>query len=338
MSSTSAITSPTLDRAIEGYLSGIRQKHSPQTSAAFNQALHLFERFLHQNLTIQPARTPASAARAGWAKEFLRYLQENHSVETEHLYSRAILNFYQYLEDEELAPISAETLREHFTTTRRRKEHTIPTPPLEAIEQILSYARHMPMPAKESTNPREYLRLHRDRAFILTLAETGLRVSEICALRRRDVDLERRSLTVSARLELPLSPTTATSIRSYLEKRAELDQKQRLVPIEDLPLFARHDKRAGKRVLPISRWTGSNIVEQWVRLALPAKVQHELEEKNQRITPKAFRHYFVITTLKQTGDLAITQMLARHMDRSTTRRYLRSQQAASHLKDQETET
>jgi len=37
-------------------------------------------------------------------------------------------------------------------------------------------------------NEKERLRALRDRAFIITLADTGLRVHEICELRRGDVD------------------------------------------------------------------------------------------------------------------------------------------------------
>ncbi|HNN14635.1 MAG TPA: site-specific integrase, partial [Anaerolineales bacterium] len=39
------------------------------------------------------------------------------------------------------------------------------------------------------------------------------------------------------------------------------------------------------------------------------------------ITPHTFRHYFVTTTLRATGNLAIAQRLARHENIQVTNRY-----------------
>jgi integrase len=110
-----------------------------------------------------------------------------------------------------------------------------------------------------------------------------------------------------------------TAISTYLSRRSNLDQQNPT----DTPLFARHDKRASKRVLPISRWTGANIVENWVNYALDASIRAQLDSEKITITPHSFRHYFILDALAQTDhDIAATQTLARHGDRSTTRRYL----------------
>jgi integrase len=97
---------------------------------------------------------------------------------------------------------------------------------------------------------------------------------------------------------------------------------QRLLAPSQLALFARHDKKAGNNILPISRWTAANIIHQWTMSSLPPDIRADLTAQGITISPQTFRHYFVITVLQRTGDIAETQYLARHADTATTRRYL----------------
>jgi integrase len=92
-------------------------------------------------------------------------------------------------------------------------------------------------------------------------------------------------------------------------------------PLASLPLFARHDKGAGKKVKPITTTTGRNIVDERVRQALG-------DDASKRITPHSFRHYFVTTVLRGSGNLKLAQELARHANIQVTQRY-------AHLSDDE---
>ena len=93
-------------------------------------------------------------------------------------------------------------------------------------------------------------------------------------------------------------------------------------PLRSLPIFARHDRGAGKKVLPISTTTGRAIVHQRVHEALGG-------ESNENITPHSFRHYFVTTVLRGSGgNLKLAQKLARHRNIAVTQRY-------AHLSDDE---
>jgi hypothetical protein len=75
-------------------------------------------------------------------------------------------------------------------------------------------------------------------------------------------------------------------------------------PLSSLPLFARHDLGAGKKVLPISTTTGRAIVHKHVSEALGP-------EAAGTITPHSFRHYFVTTVLRGSGgNLKLAQELA----------------------------
>jgi integrase len=158
----------------------------------------------------------------------------------------------------------------------------------------------------------------------LTLADTGLRVHEACKLRRGDLDWNEGRANIIGKGDreaiVRFSQRSLSSLRDYLATRQKLDGASgRAIP--SLPLFARHDKGAGKKVKPITTATGRNIVSQRVREALGA-------EAVGTITPHSFRHYFVTTVLRASGNLKLAQELARHKAISVTQRY-------AHLSDDE---
>ena len=168
------------------------------------------------------------------------------------------------------------------------------------------------------------LRALRDRAFLLTLADTGLRVHEACDLRRGDVDRnEGRAVIIGKgdkQAVVRFSSRALRTLRDYLSARSQLDGASNR-PLTALPLFARHDKGAGKKVKPISTATGRNIVKDRVRQALG-------DDAVGTITPHSFRHYFVTTVLRASGNLKLAQELARHSNIQVTQRY-------AHLSDDE---
>lgn len=315
-------TPNTLAAAIEVYLADIDRSSSPHMSAAYQQALKLFTDVLIKQCKVKPTTTPISELGVGWAQSYLEYLQAERAVETEHLYSRAVLNFYETVEKSGWAEVDASELAEYLREHRRPKEHHIPDPPVDAIATIIQHAATSPVPVGEDSNERDRLRIMRDKAFVLTLADTGLKVSEICDLRRESVNNETGKLQYDG-VTIALSSEALRAINGYLSARQQLDSQQKLKPdTAKLPLFARHDKRASDNILPVSRWTASNIVNEWVKLAIPEEERQELQKKGQTISPQTFRHYFVLKMLEQTGDLTVTQTLARHTDPSTTRRYM----------------
>lgn len=183
----------------------------------------------------------------------------------------------------------------------------------------------MKLASKPSEDERHRLRLLRDRAFLLTLADTGLRVHEACALRRGDVDwAEARAVLIGKgdrQAVVRFSRRAISALKDYLTTRAKLDGGSGR-PLRSLPLFARHDKAAGKKVLPISTTTGRAIVAARTRQALG-------EDAVGTVTPHSFRHYFVTTVLRGSGgNLKLAQELARHRSIAVTQRY-------AHLSDDE---
>jgi integrase len=205
----------------------------------------------------------------------------------------------------------------------RRPGQRLPQFPTDDIETLLNYAQKLREQPAE--NERERLRLLRDRAFLMTLSDTGLRVHEACALRRGDIDWHEAKAIVLGKGNredvVRFSSRALSVLKDYLNARAELDGGSGR-PLTSLPIFARHDRGAGDKVLPITTTTGRNIVRQRVREALGEKAVGT-------ITPHSFRHYFVTTVLRGSGgNIKMAQKLARHKDIGVTQRY-------AHLADDE---
>ena len=150
---------------------------------------------------------------------------------------------------------------------------------------------------------------------MLTLVDTGLRISEACSLKRGDLDwLEQRAVIIGKgdkQAIVRFSNRSIEALKDYLYERAGIDPNSR-VPLTSQPLFARHDIRASRKIKPISaggmwkaiksRMTEAGVDRRLVRI-------HD------------FRHYFVTMTYLAKGNLKLSQELARHESISTTNRY-----------------
>jgi integrase len=311
----------TIQQTVNSFIASITGRYAAPSIAAYGQGLRLFVEHIHANYRVSATATPATAITPEWGKSFLAMLQSTRSIETEHLYSRVLIHYLEYLKQQGIALFPVETFATFLDLTRRPKNHVIPAIPTDYVEQIIQYAQDAnPVPASDDLSERRYLGALRDKAFLLTLAYSGLRLSEICGLRRQQFSPSDFTLQSASQISMPLPHNTGIAMLAYLRARARLDEQQHT---NNQPLFARHDKRAGIRVLAISRWTGANIVDAWVKQALNPAARAELEAAHQCITPHTFRHHFVITALRNTeNNVVMTQMMARHGDRSTTRRYL----------------
>ncbi len=270
---------------------------------------------------LEPDSASIAELTEDWIATFAAELKHL-SPATERLYLTAAALLFEYISAEALAPVNLARIKLLIRQRARRPGQRLPQFPNDAIEQILSQlSKQRAKPANDET---EHLRHLRDRAFLIMLADTGLRVHEACALRRGDINWNEGQAIIIGKGDkqavIRFSTRSLKAMTEYLQARAMLDGGSGK-PLRSLPLFARHDKGAGKKIKPISTATGRNIVNERVEEYLG-------RDAVGSITPHSFRHFFVTTVLKSTGNLKLAQELARHKNIAVTTRY-------AHLSDDE---
>jgi site-specific recombinase XerD len=325
MANKTEVPKPMISQVIAKYLDVVKLTRSEHTMRAYKNALNVFTEVLVEKW-LDPAATPVDKLTEDVVSPFAIYLK-SYAPATEHLYLQAAKGFYEYVDSERYAEINLSRVRTLIRQRSRRPGLRLPQFPSDDIEKLLEHVNvieNIALPAEDEDKTTARLRAMRDRAFLLMLADTGLRVHEACKLRRGDVDWnEHRAVVIGKGDKQAVVRFTTRSIKAikeYLAIRSEVDGasgKQ----LAALPLFARHDKGAGKKTKSMTPTTGRNIVKERVLQILG-------KESVGKITPHSFRHYFVTTVLRGSGNLKLAQELARHANIQVTQRY-------AHLSDDE---
>jgi integrase/recombinase XerC len=315
----------TITDVMTKYIEVVRLSRSEHTARAYQNALKVFSAVLVEKW-LDPKITPIAKLTEDVISPFAMYLKV-FAPATEFLYLQSVKGFYEFVDSERYIEINISRVRALIKQRARRPGIRLPQFPVDDIERVLA---HITDPAsltaqgQAAVDDNGRLRAVRDRAFLLMLADTGLRVHEACKLRRGDIDWnEGRAVIIGKgdkQAVVRFSTRSMRAIKEYLSLRAKLDGasgKQ----LGALPLFARHDNGAGKKVKPMTPTTGRNIVAERVEQILG-------KDAVGKITPHSFRHYFVTTILKASGNLKLAQELARHSNIQVTQRY-------AHLSDDE---
>jgi site-specific recombinase XerD len=201
----------------------------------------------------------------------------------------------------------------------KRPKRLPKVPPDDAMERMLAAARNVP---SGKTVTGERIRL-RNIAILQTLRDSGVRVSELVSLRRGDLDRQNRRAVVTGKGDKQrlvfFTDEAWRAIWDYLEARGDGAAAR---GAGSAPLFARHDRGTGDKLLALTTKSVREIV--W-GLAQAAR----LEELG--ITPHRFRAWFATHLVAETGDLAAVQDLLGHESADTTRVYTKV--AAQRLAD-----
>jgi len=312
--------------AISAYLQSLRNSRSPATALTYEKALRQFSRFLEAQ-NFNPAEQPVDCLSQAQLRAYIESLLEaNTAPSTQRLYTAAVKGFLKYLKQQELAPALDVQLLSDFAANRLPKTRQgLPQFPRDELEAVIQYAESLGS-AAGSMEQQALIDL-RDRAFILTLADTGLRVQEACQLRRKQIDWHEGRALITGKggkeAVVRFSRRALRALRAYLDVREPVLDLLSGKQLSALPLFTGHGLRnttqaagAGKarhQLKPMTTETGREIIRQRTREALGREVRE--------ITPHAFRHYFVTSVLLGTGNLKLAQNLARHSDISSTQRY-----------------
>jgi len=143
----------------------------------------------------------------------------------------------------------------------------------------------------------------RDRAILECFYATGMRVSEVCGLKRREVNLENGFLRCLGKggkeRMIPLGRAAREAVAAYLQK-AKLQKRE-----------ASEYLFTGRIGRPLTRQALWQMIRKYARKAGIQKI----------ITPHTFRHSFATHLLEGGADLRVVQELLGHSDISTTQIY-----------------
>jgi integrase/recombinase XerC len=299
------------------FLESLQLPGSGNTIRAYRNALDTFTDML-ANQQFDSSDFPVAKLTENCIADFVAYIKE-FAPSTERLYLQVIKSFFNFLDIANLSTVNPSHVRMFIRQRARRSRRQPVEYPEEDVKQLIEFmsnAQNFPALYEDKWD-NGALRDARDRALLLTLADTGLGVSEICKLRYGDMDWEARRAFLHGRGKkqtlVQFSTRSINAIKVYLDHRmqSDLGNSRTLLP---LPIFARHDKGAGRKIKPVTAMTVQRIVAGRVHQVLGP-------EAVGSITPHTFLHYFVTTILQATGNLKLAQVLARHTNIQITQMY-----------------
>lgn len=257
---------------------------SKKTIVTYGQALDRFVFFVGDDAELN-------------TETYIKFLEHIHdlSPSTQRVYSTAVLKFYKSQKAGNMAELKDATDQYLIKAGRRIVNFN-----RDELETVLKYCE---------TLTGDILAL-RDRAFVLTLADTGLRISEACSLKRGDIDWrEHRAIIVGKgdkQAVVRFSNRSIDAINVYLSARQDGAMGKAL---SSLPVFASHLANKIKPIRAGGMWK-----------AIKGRMT-EAGIDNHLVRLHDFRHYFVTMSYLAKGNLKLSQELARHESIATTNRY-----------------
>ncbi len=305
-------------RAIDDFLADAATG-SRHTRRTYRTALNQFRVYLEQQ-QLDPDATAVTVLDVDQLLTFASWLLDSQRTHKRTLqtYMSALMSFVRFLLIRDWLPLQAGELTRLEQGMRRLRRNQkppalIPHPPLELeVRELIGAAR-----AAELKHPtqRDWLLKLRNIALIETLLSTGLRVGELVQLVRKQLHPHERAAWVIGKGDyvrhVYFSDEAWQATQRYLNERRTLDAAMTNA-VGNLPVFARHDRRASDRVLPLTSTSVQNVI---AHLAFQARLE------DRGITPHALRHYFGTRVYRATQDLAVTQTALGHASPETTRIY-----------------
>jgi integrase/recombinase XerD len=293
----SASTFPTL---LQSFFADrlLRQlRASTHTIAAYRDTFRLLLRYAFERLRQPPTKLRLENLDAGFIGRFLDHLESarGNSVRTRNMRLASIRSFFRYVAICEPA-YALHCERILSMPDKRHERRPIAFLSRAEVEALLD------APSKTTWTGR------RDRVFLLVAVQTGLRVSELTALRRQDVatgpgaHLRCRGKGRKERCT-PLRRDADAILAAWLREHPAGDQD---------PVFATVRGR------PLSRDAIERIVTKHVKTA--AKQCPALAKK--RVTPHVLRHTAAMDLLQHGVDRAVIALWLGHESVETTQMYL----------------
>ncbi len=229
--------------------------------------------------------------------QYLFYVHERYKQRTVKRKIASLKAFIGYLEYEEI--IGENPFRK--INTKFKEEIILPrTIPRDIVEHLL---RKMYEEKEKDMTTNEKKFLIRDIAVVEFLFATGLRVSELSALRREDMDLHTGIFLIKG--------------KGSKERYMQIENREVQKAIEEYySLF--QDKIGQQEYFFLNKW-GNRLSEQAVRIMLRKHV--EKAGIPAHLTPHMFRHAFATLLLEEDVDIRYIQKMLGHSSIVTTQIY-----------------
>jgi integrase/recombinase XerC len=187
-------------------------------------------------------------------------------------------------------------------------------PPVNRPDQITPFTAEqvegLKAAARRSGNPR------RNELIVMLLLDTGARVSELCALTWRDVDLPGRRLVVMGKGQKRRSLFFGVKATRALWAYRREKERHGAGLAEESPVFTSDAGTTPGAAL--TRWGVAQLIQ---RLGTAAGVEAV------RCSPHTFRHTFAVQFLMQGGNVFALQQLLGHTSLTICQRYVALAQA-----------
>jgi integrase/recombinase XerD len=291
-----SLLAPTLEAFFTERMIGQRQA-SPHTIASYRDSFRLLLGFAQQRTGTAPSRLDLAALDPALISAFLDHLERERgaSVRTRNARLAAIRSLFRF-------------------AALRHPEHAALIQRVLAIPQKRCDRNEVAFLTREETSAllaapdRTSWIGRRDHALLTMTAQTGLRVSELIALRRQDLELSAPARVTcqgkgrKARTT-PLTRHTVKTVKAWLRE----------IPGQpETPLFP------GPRGTPLSRDAIRRLVTRhWLTAA-----EHDPSLQAKHVTPHTLRHSCAMSLLQAGIDLSTIALWLGHEGIATVQIYL----------------
>ena len=305
---------PTIAAAVDLFFGDLRL--APRSKKTYWHGIAKFLRHLSQHEGIDPESAPVSALRPDHVTGFasilvppdIRTPEEVSQMRTAQNNISAVRKFCSYLTSYDLNDdLAGDRIKTRISAMMPRFTPPPPDVKLSDLDRIVAFVEGLPREEK----PQLELRRLKVRAMIRFLVRSGVRVSELCALRRRDIDLADGAASIyrakgGKSRTVHFDGETATALTAYWVLRGD--------PLRGsgaLPGFSGRD-RIGIPGSAISPRTVEHIV---AGLAEGAGVESD-------VTPHSFRHGLATELVRRRVRESTVQTILGHASPATTRIYV----------------
>ena len=304
----------TINAAVDIFFADMRL--APRTKKTYRQGVRKFVDHLATHEGIDPEVAPVTVITAEQVTDFasilvppdIRTPEEVSQMRTAQNNLAAVRKFCSWLSAYDHHPtLSTDRLRVRIAAMMPRFTPPPPDVQLADLERIVQHVLHGPREEK----PQLELRRLKVRAIILFMYRTGVRVSELCALRRRDVDLTNGTASIyrakgGKSRTVHFDEETARVLVAYWNERGDEVRGSGI-----LPAFSGRDK-IGVPGKAISSRTVEHIV---------AGLCTELGIESD-VTPHSFRHGLATELVRRRVRESTVQTILGHASPQTTRIYV----------------